>query len=83
MKPELFSALTLASTPGLGEILVICAVILLLFGADAIPKFARGVGRAKREFERGLHEGEAEEDKAKPAVTADAAGPKPSTDKKE
>ena len=42
---------------GTTEIVVICGVILLLFGAGAIPKFARSIGKARREFEKGLKEG--------------------------
>ena len=43
---------------GSTEILIIGAVVLVLFGAGAIPKFARSLGRARKEFE----EGAAEED---------------------
>ncbi len=42
---------------GTVEILIICAVVLVLFGAAAIPKFARSLGRARKEFEEGLKEG--------------------------
>ncbi len=42
---------------GTTEILIISGVILLLFGATAIPKFARSLGRARREFEDGLKDG--------------------------
>jgi sec-independent protein translocase protein TatA len=34
-------------------ILLIIAVALLLFGAKKIPEFARGLGKAKAEFQRG------------------------------
>ena len=49
-------------------------MVLVLFGAKALPKFARGIGQAKKEFKKGLEEGEAEDDKAgetgeKPART--------------
>jgi sec-independent protein translocase protein TatA len=47
---------------GTAEIIVIAAVVLVLFGAGAIPKFARSLGRAKREFEKGLREGAEEAD---------------------
>ncbi len=55
------------------EIIIIAAVIVVLFGATAIPKFARSIGKAKSEFEKGLKEGketkkskeEKEEDKEK------------------
>jgi len=42
---------------GPNEIIVIVLAILILFGASAIPKFARSLGKAKTEFEKGLKEG--------------------------
>ena len=42
---------------GTTEILIIAAVVLLLFGGAAIPKFARSLGKARKEFEEGLKEG--------------------------
>ncbi len=39
---------------GMNEIIVLgLAVIILLFGSKKIPEFARSLGRAKGEFERG------------------------------
>ena len=43
---------------GTMEIAFIAVVILVIFGASAIPKFARSLGAAKSEFEKGLTEGE-------------------------
>ena len=40
--------------PGGAEWVIIGGVVLVLFGARAIPKFARSIGRAKREFEKGI-----------------------------
>jgi sec-independent protein translocase protein TatA len=46
---------------GMNEILIMgLAVILLLFGAKKIPEFAKSLGRAKGEFERGKLEVEKE-----------------------
>ncbi len=45
---------------GTTEVIVVVGVVLILFGARAIPKFARSVGQAKREFEKGVKEGEVE-----------------------
>ena len=42
---------------GPNEIIVIVLAVLVLFGASAIPKFARSLGKAKSEFEKGLKEG--------------------------
>ena len=58
------------------EILVICGVIVLLFGATAIPKFARNLGKAKREFQKGLREGEDDDDDAPAKPSKRDAGDK-------
>lgn len=36
---------------GVLEVLIILLVVVLLFGARRLPELARGLGRAKREFE--------------------------------
>jgi sec-independent protein translocase protein TatA len=46
------------------ELLIIVLVILVLFGAAAIPKFARSLGQAKKEFTQAMKEGEEEGKKA-------------------
>ena len=46
---------------GRGEIVIIVLVILVLFGAAAIPKFARSLGQAKKEFTKAMKEGEEDE----------------------
>jgi len=43
---------------GSTEILIIAIVVLVLFGSAAIPRFARSLGKAKKEFEEGIKEGE-------------------------
>ena len=45
---------------GTTEIIVIAVIILVLFGASAIPKFARSIGEAKKEFSKGAKEEETE-----------------------
>ncbi|TCW61454.1 twin-arginine translocase TatA/TatE family subunit [Treponema sp. J25] len=49
---------------GFNEVVVIALVVLILFGASALPKFARSLGEAKKEFEKALKE-EKEEPKEK------------------
>ena len=41
---------------GSTEVMVIGGVVVLLFGASAIPKFARSLGKAKKEFKEGMDE---------------------------
>ena len=41
---------------GSSEIIIIALVIFVLFGAASIPKFAKSLGKAKKEFEKGLNE---------------------------
>ena len=55
----------LIGIPGGPEIWIICLVILILFGGAAIPKFAKSLGRAKKEFEEGIKDGQ-KKDEEKP-----------------
>lgn len=48
---------------GTPEIIVIVAVIVLIFGASAIPKLAKSLGQAKSEFEKGMTEEKKKNDK--------------------
>lgn len=47
---------------GTTEIIIIAAAVMVLFGASAIPKFTRSLGKARGEFEKGLKEAKLEED---------------------
>lgn len=40
------------------EIIIIAVVIMVLFGAQKLPEFARGLGDAATEFKKGLKEDE-------------------------
>jgi sec-independent protein translocase protein TatA len=44
---------------GLGapELLIILAVVVVIFGGAKIPKLARSLGQAQKEFKTGLEEG--------------------------
>ena len=39
---------------GSTELLIVLAVLLLLFGAGRVPKLARSLGEASREFRKGV-----------------------------
>ena len=43
--------------PGGGELLIVLLIILVLFGASRLPKLARSMGQAGKEFKSGLKEG--------------------------
>ena len=42
------------------EILLIAVIIMVLFGSTQIPKLARSLGQAQREFKTGLENAEAD-----------------------
>ena len=53
---------------GLGapELLIILVVVLLLFGSTRLPKLARSLGQASKEFKEGVSEGNKDQPAPKP-----------------
>ncbi len=45
---------------GVPELLIVLAVVLLLFGSTRLPKLARSLGQASKEFKKGVDEGHQE-----------------------
>lgn len=45
---------------GTTEIIVIALIIFVLFGAAAIPRFAKSLGQAKTEFDKGIKTGDSD-----------------------
>jgi sec-independent protein translocase protein TatA len=43
---------------GAGEILLILAVLILLFGAKKLPELARSLGKSARELRKGMEDDE-------------------------
>jgi sec-independent protein translocase protein TatA len=43
------------------ELLIILAIVLLVFGSTKLPKLARSMGQAQKEFKKGLSEGAKDE----------------------
>ena len=70
----------LAEIFGVDGIIVLVVVLIVLFGGAAIPKFARNLGSAKTEFEKGLKESHAS-DASKDAPTESGAAVKASDEK--
>jgi sec-independent protein translocase protein TatA len=52
------------------EWIIVAAVVLVLFGGTQIPKLARSLGQAQKEFKQGLKDG-ASEDTATDSKSAD------------
>ncbi len=44
------------------ELIVVLVVVLVLFGGSQIPKLARNLGQAQKEFKKGLDEGKKDSD---------------------
>ncbi len=53
-------------------IIVLIVIAVVLFGSTQIPKLARSLGSAQKEFKKGLDEGEKGEKGAKAEAKADA-----------
>lgn len=43
------------SMPGTGELLLILAIVLVLFGGAKLPEIARNLGKGIREFKKAFH----------------------------
>jgi sec-independent protein translocase protein TatA len=54
----------LAAAIGTSEIIIAAVVILVLFGGSQLPKLAKNLGQAQKEFKKGLDQGVAKDDEA-------------------
>ena len=63
---------------GVDGIIILIVVVLVLFGSTQIPKLARSLGSAQKEFKKGLDEGASEDGKTTtPVVQAPPASSAP------
>lgn len=53
---------------GYGELLIILAIALLLFGAKRIPELAKSLGQSIHAFKSGVREGSEEIEEAKKKI---------------
>jgi sec-independent protein translocase protein TatA len=60
---------------------IIVIVVVVLFGGAQLPKLARNLGQAQKEFKKGLAEGQKGKDKADAAKTESAESASTSEDK--
>lgn len=57
------------------NIVILLVVILLVFGSTKIPKLARSLGSAQKEFKKGVEEGAADDEGAAKAVAPAPVAP--------
>ena len=62
---------------GMGELLIIFVAILVLFGANQIPKVARNLGQGMREFKKAARELTEDDEADKPQVAKRDQAPPP------
>jgi len=55
---------------GAPELLIILVVVLVLFGGAKLPKLARSLGEAKKEFEAGVQENKKPDAASPPSDTS-------------
>jgi sec-independent protein translocase protein TatA len=48
------------------ELIIILVIVLVLFGSTRLPKLARSMGQASKEFKKGTSEGDKSADEDKP-----------------
>ncbi len=75
--PGVTSPLALFHNLGMGEIILILAVLLLLFGSTKLPKLARSLGASMTEFKKGLRGESSAEDESKKLKDAAEVEEKP------
>jgi sec-independent protein translocase protein TatA len=62
---------------GAPELLIILLVVLLLFGGAKLPKLARSLGQAQKEFKDGVAEGSRADDTGQSAAPPAPPSPPP------
>ena len=63
------------------EWIFVVIVAVLLFGGTQIPKLARSLGQAQKEFKKGIAEGQEDDDPAEPEEKPAATGRRKTTGK--
>jgi sec-independent protein translocase protein TatA len=64
--------------PGGPELIIILVVVLVLFGGSQLPKLAKNLGKAQKEFKDGMGEGSATASTPTPTPTPTPPPPPPS-----
>lgn len=67
-----------ANIAGPDGLIVVLVIAIVLFGSTQIPKIARSLGSAQKEFKKGLEEGAADDAGTPEAKTSDSEAAKDS-----
>jgi len=54
---------------GAPELVIVLLIVLVVFGGAKLPKLARSLGQAQKEFKQGLSEGGREDDDSADSTT--------------
>ena len=49
---------------GSSELIIVLVIVLLVFGGSQLPKLAKNLGKAQKEFKQGLDEGAKDDDES-------------------
>jgi sec-independent protein translocase protein TatA len=63
--------------PGGPELIIILVVVLVLFGGSQLPKLAKNLGKAQKEFKEGMGDGAASTTPPQTPPPASSATPPP------
>jgi sec-independent protein translocase protein TatA len=54
---------------GAPELIIVLLIILLIFGGTKLPKLARSMGQASKEFKKGLNDGAVDDEDEAPKAS--------------
>jgi sec-independent protein translocase protein TatA len=63
---------------GMGEMGIILVIVLVIFGGSQLPKLAKNLGKAQKEFKDGLADGMKDDEPAAQPAAQQAVAPPPS-----
>ncbi len=63
--------------PSGAEWFIVLAVVLVIFGGSQLPKLAKNLGKAQKEFKDGLAEGQGDDVPGAASARSDAPAPSP------
>ena len=62
---------------GSGELIIVLIIVLLVFGGSQLPKLAKNLGKAQKEFKDGLADGMKDDKPAAQPAAQQVAAPPP------